>query len=339
MEILQRKYRVAEVYGDFWLNGTPISLNAHHGSVILLHFWDYTSLQSLRTLPYIQEWYRRYEGLGLVLLGVHTPMFPFARDPGTVQQAADRLGLHHPIVLDNDYFAWGRMGIRTRPTMILVDKNGFQAYRHEGEGMYQSMEHAIQSLLAEAGYHEEFPLIMEPLRDIDIPGAWCYKSTPEILVGYQHGCIGNVEGYTPEGVALFTDPGYYLEGRVYLNGYWKCNRDFLQLSNSELGEGGVSILYQARETYVIVKPEGEKNFQVFVTQDDLPISAENMGEDIRFDNDGQSFFLVTQPRLYQIVANQEFGEHRLRLTARSSGFALYGFSFASSVIANIVSEN
>lgn len=339
MEHFANPLRAPEIYGDFWFNSDPLSIGALRGYIILVDFWDYSCQSCLRTLPYIQEWNRRYQDLGLVTVGVHAPQFPFAKDPRNVSKAISKLGISYPVMMDNEFLSWSVFRTRMWPAKFLIDKNGFIRYRQEGEGFYQNFEHAIQSLLVEAGYRGDFPLVMEPIRDTDVQGALCYRVTPEILTGYQRGTVGNVEGYFPESVVEYQDPGIYVDGRVYLHGKWISGRNYLKLEETEGGEGCITLAYHAREVNAVIKPEGEKNFQVFVSQDDAFLMSENKGDDIRIDKEGRSFLLIVEPNLYNVVKNKEFGEHQLKLSSRSNGFALYSISFVSCVIPELVSNN
>src|SRR4051812_21150970 len=70
-----------------WFNtpgGRPLSLRALRGRVVLVDFWTYTCINCLRTLPSLTAWDRRYRDDGLVIVGVHTPEFPFERNAGNV---------------------------------------------------------------------------------------------------------------------------------------------------------------------------------------------------------------------------------------------------------------
>jgi thiol-disulfide isomerase/thioredoxin len=339
MQELPKQYHVPEIYGDFWFNSDPIPLQALRGSAILLNFWDYTCSSALRTLPYIHEWHKAYKDAGLVVIGVHTPMFPFARDPVLVRKAVERLNIQYPMVMDNEYLIWTAFRNRVWPTKYLVDKDGFIRIIHDGEGSYQNFEYSIRSLLSDAGYRAYLPAMTELHREMDRPGAVCYRVTPEIFAGFQRGSLGNVEGSTLESVSEFTDPGYYLEGRLYLQGNWLHARDYVKLSESDGREGSVSIAYKAKEVNVVVKPEGEKKFQVFVKQDENFLTEENRGEDIHIDGEGKSYFLVNEAKLYNIVKNAEYTESKLTLSCRSNGFALYSFSFVSSVVKEQVNSN
>ena len=71
-----------------WFNtpgGRPLSLESLRGKVVLVDFWTYTCINCLRTLPYLEAWDRRYRSDGLVIVGVHSPEFPFERDAGNVR--------------------------------------------------------------------------------------------------------------------------------------------------------------------------------------------------------------------------------------------------------------
>jgi thiol-disulfide isomerase/thioredoxin len=339
MDVLQQQIRVPEIYGDFWFNSEPIPLAALRGYVILIDFWDYACHKCLQTLPYLKEWHKRYSEKGLVTIGVHSPQFPFASDPINVRGAIDKLEIKYPVVMDNDFLIWGAFRAMTWPTKYLIDKHGFIRYVHPGEGSYQNFEHAIQSLVTEIGYQDDLPLIMEPVRESDRPGALCYRATPDILAGWQRGTIGNVEGYSPESTVHYDDPGIYIDGRLYLQGNWLNDRSYLKLNDPEGQEGYLVFSYQAKEISAVIKPEGEKNFQVFVQQNDLYLTAANKGDDIRIDEQGKSYMLVSDARLYSIVKNKEFGEHTVKLMTRSNGFALYAISFISCVISEMVSNN
>src|SRR5690606_3883399 len=88
-----------EFTGGEWLQGGPVAVRGS-GKVILVDFWDYTCVNCLRTLPYLTEWHRRYAEHGLVVVGVHTPEFSFAKNAEHVKRAIAHLALDYPVVLD-----------------------------------------------------------------------------------------------------------------------------------------------------------------------------------------------------------------------------------------------
>ena len=84
-------------------------------------------------------------------MGVHTPEFPFEHDAGNVQSAIHADGIRYPVVQDNDYGTWNAYGNQYWPAEYLIDARGHVRYVHFGEGDYAQDEHAIRTLLAEAG--------------------------------------------------------------------------------------------------------------------------------------------------------------------------------------------
>ncbi len=339
MQSIQQQFRTPEIYSDFWFNSEGVLLSALRGQVILIHFWDYTSQACLNTLPYIKEWHKRYADKNLVVVGVHTPEFPFSGDPFEVRKAVEKFRIKYPVVLDKGSKIWSSFHSRMWPTCFLIDKFGFVKYVQEGVGGYKDLEKAIQALITESGYRAELPEIMEPLRDVDRHGAVAFRPTPEILSGFQYRTLGNVEGFVAQCTTYFEDPRMYLEGRLYLHGNWFADREFLKVDDIENAGGSVTVLYRAKEVNAVMKPEGEKYFQVFIQQDEQFLNANNKGIDVRLDEEGRSFLLVTEARSYNLVKNENFGEHTLKLSSRSNGFALYSVSFESSVVPELISRN
>ena len=337
MDILQKQFRAPDLYGNFWINSDPVSIPSLQGYVALIEFWDYTSQAWIRGVPYITEWNRRYRDSGLGVIGVHTPRFPFGREPAAVRKAVEALGITYPVVMDNDFLVWGAYQAAAWPTKYLIDRHGFIRYLHAGEGSYQNFEQAIQSLLHEISYQSDAPPLMAPIRDTDRPGAYCFKATPEILTGWLRGTIGNVEGFEPESTIRYADPGVYVEGRLYLDGDWSTHRSHIRLCEQEGRSGSVTLRYQAKEVNVVLEPEGERNFQVFVRQDGKSLDQANSGTDIFSDDEGRSFLRVDGARLFSVVNNPEYGEHTLTLTSRSNGLSVYCISFVSCVIPEMIS--
>ncbi len=337
-ELLPRTNRASELFGDYWFNGDPIIVSAMQGSVIMLFFWDYAMAGSLRSLPYVQEWTRKYAPYGFVTAGVHTPRFAFARRPEDVEQALERLNVRFPVVMDNDGVIAARYGVRTWPMLVLIDRHGFIRVQTAGEGSYQSVERLLQGLLYETGIEEQLPLLMDPLREIDREGVLCYRATPEIHAGYLRGTLGNVEGYSPESVVAYKDPGLYVDGRFYAGGPWENGRDSLCFEPGN-GQGELIVDFQGVEVSGVFSSARRPGTEITVHQDELYLTAANKGEDVQVGRDGRSYLVVVEPRLYSIVRSQEYGEHLLRLTTGGGPFSVYSFSFTTSRIPELVSHN
>src|SRR3954469_10907092 len=129
----------------------PLSLADLRGKVVLVDFWTYTCINCLRTLPYLKALDARYRKDGLVIVGVHTPEFPFERDPNNVLRAIKQNGIRYPVAQDNKYATWDAYGNQYWPAEYFVDAKGRVRYTHFGEGDYAKKERVVRSLLAEAG--------------------------------------------------------------------------------------------------------------------------------------------------------------------------------------------
>lgn len=132
---------------DKWLNGGPLTMKGLRGKVVLVDFWTYTCINCVNTLPYIKEWHKKYERKGLVVVGVHTPEFPFERSTDNVKRAIERYGITYPVAQDNFYKTWNLYGNKYWPSVYLVDKQGEVVYHSFGEGRYKETEDEIQRLL------------------------------------------------------------------------------------------------------------------------------------------------------------------------------------------------
>ena len=44
-----------------WLNSPPLSNKALRGKVVLVNFWTYSCINSLRELPYMKAWAAKYK--------------------------------------------------------------------------------------------------------------------------------------------------------------------------------------------------------------------------------------------------------------------------------------
>src|SRR5512144_1188233 len=70
-----------------WLNSPPLTPTDLRGKVVLVDFWTYTCINWLRTLPYVRAWAEKYRDQRLVVIGVHSPEFPFEKNMNNVRWA------------------------------------------------------------------------------------------------------------------------------------------------------------------------------------------------------------------------------------------------------------
>src|SRR5512135_556341 len=85
-----------------WLNVAPLRMDKQTGRPVLVEFWDFCRVNSLRTLPYVRAWHERYAPAGLRVIGVHSPGFAPSVPLDAVRRAVKRLGVDHPVVVDSE---------------------------------------------------------------------------------------------------------------------------------------------------------------------------------------------------------------------------------------------
>jgi hypothetical protein len=156
-----------------WIN--PVAAEADETPrAVLIEFWDFCRANSIRTLPYMRAWHERYAAVGLRVIGVHTAGFEPSRDPHAVRQAAHRLEIPYPVVVDVEREIWALYGNLGWPARYLFNQRGMLAYYHYGEGAYAETEEAIQELV-------DVPRApLEPLKPEDAPGARLALQTDDV---------------------------------------------------------------------------------------------------------------------------------------------------------------
>ena len=152
---------------------------------LLVHFFDFAQLNSVRALDYVGEWRRRYRDHGLAVLEVHSPRLALTRPADAVEAAAVRLGIDWPVALDTDLRAFRDYGCLGWPSLFLWGKGGALRWYHLGEGEYAATEEAIREALTLGGDGSNggWPDTVGPLRPGDEPGAEVIAPSPEVFPG------------------------------------------------------------------------------------------------------------------------------------------------------------
>ncbi len=311
-----------------WINGSPEVLSNLKGKVVMIDFWEYTSINFIRTIPYMKEWYKRYSDKGLMIIGVHTPEFSFGEERENIVNAVREMGILYPVVMDNDYIFWYIFRNHAWPAKYIFDKNGILRYISYGERNYGNVETMIQKLLQEKDPKVDLPEIMEPIRNADKEGAICYRITPVTYLGYSRGIIGNADGFIKDDTANYKQPNKVLPDNFYLHGKWDARYDSVKFSGSP-GSGKLIMNYIAAEANLVIKPAGETNFKVYIYQDAKPVDIDDRGEDIKTESNGKTYILIDEARMYKITKNSNLKRHILTLEPGSDSFTAYVFSFVT----------
>src|SRR3954469_9439452 len=93
-----------------WVNVAMLRMDQQRGKAVLVEFWDFCRVNSLRTLPYLKAWHERYAEAGLRGVGVPTGAFGPSRDAELVREAVARLEIPWPVAIDTQLKVWAIYG-------------------------------------------------------------------------------------------------------------------------------------------------------------------------------------------------------------------------------------
>jgi len=297
-----------------WFNtpgGSPLSLSDLRGRVVLVDFWTYTCINCIRTLPYIEAWYRKYRSDGFTVVGVHTPEFPFEKEASNVERAVGDYGLTYPVAQDNDAATWAAYHNSYWPADYLIDAEGRVRLAHFGEGSYSETEQAIRALLAEAGQANlggrAHARTQRPER----------HATPESYLGAAR-AERFANGPILAGRQRFQQipPGQLAADQLAYEGQWRIGADA-----ATAGRGArLELDFAARRVFCVLgSPNGPRRMRVLL--DGRPISHALAGPDVH-----AGVATISEQRLYRLVDLPKPGRHVLTLRPES-GISGYAFTF------------
>jgi cytochrome c biogenesis protein CcdA/thiol-disulfide isomerase/thioredoxin len=306
-----------------WINSTPLTPASLRGKVVLVDFWTYSCINCLRTLPYIKSWYDKYKESGLVIIGVHTPEFPFEKDETNVRKAVRDLGILYPVAMDNDYRIWQSFDNQYWPADYLIDATGSVRYHHFGEGSYDESEQWIRSLLEEAN-HRSLPNTPTKIAAVgtEAPPDSDDVQSQETYIGYERAQnFASPGGLNRRTLQLYSAPASLDLNQWALIGTWK---DEEQMATLLSPTGSIVYRFHARDLHLVLGPTKDgKPVRFRVTLDGKALGA-NHG----MDTDAEGFGTVTENRLYQLVRQQDGVKDRtFRIDFLVPGVQAFSFTF------------
>jgi thiol-disulfide isomerase/thioredoxin len=306
-----------------WLNSPPLTTDELRGNVVLVDFWTYTCINWLRTLGYVRAWAEKYEDQGLVVVGVHTPEFPFEQDVENVREAAKDMTVEYPVALDSDYAVWRAFSNRYWPAVYIADAEGQIRHHQFGEGGYEECERVIQQLLREAGREGiSDDLVSIADEGFEAQADRANLESPETYLGYEQA----QRFASPVGVALDEPRAYVAPHPLQLNdwaltGDWTVQRRASVLNQAE---GRIAFRFHARDVHLVMGPRARDTSVPF----SVLVDGEPPGAARGLDVDEQGQGTVSQQRLYQLIRERgSIADRTFEITYVAPGVEAYAFTF------------
>lgn len=306
-----------------WLNSTPLTPEELRGKVVAVDFWTYTCINWLRTLPYLRAWAKKYQDHGLVVIGVHTPEFPFEHDLENVRRAVKEMQVDYPVAVDNDYAVWSAFNNHYWPALYLVDAQGRIRHHQFGEGDYEEAERVIQQLLTEAGDESVGEdLVTSDAAGPEVAADWNDLGSGENYVGY-----ARTDGFaSPEGVdvderQVYTVPERLSRNEWALAGEWTMERGFAALNAAN---GRIAYRFHARDLHLVMGPATPGSSVRFRVRLDGQAPGYAHGSDV----DAQGEGVASEQRLYQLIRQPgAIGDRTFEIEFLDPGVEAYAFTF------------
>ncbi|MEX1827017.1 thioredoxin family protein [Luteibacter sp. CQ10] len=282
-----------------WQNSKPLTMKSLRGKVVLIDFWTYSCINCLRTLPHVTRWYDQYKDKGLVVVGVHSPEFPFEKQEANVRDAIKQFGIHYPVAQDNDLETWDAWDNKYWPAEYLVDQRGNVIAHHYGEGNYMEMENAIRTLLGLPRLEDKGGT------DKDAPD-FRQLGSPEMYFGSDR----SQNNASPEGDRTgtrdFTAPSRLDLNRFALVGRWEIGRENASLIGPS---GEIRLHFKAKKVHMVASAND-------------PITIE-----VAVDGKPQAPVTVQKSMLYTLFDGDGYKDHVLTIKVPKANFHAFTFTF------------
>jgi len=305
-----------------WLGSDPLGAETLAGKVVLVNFWTYSCINSLRPLPYLRAWAGKYADRKLVVIGVHTPEFAFEHDIAKVARAIQTQQVNFPVVLDNDYEIWNAFANNAWPGFYLVDARGRMRQRVLGEGQYDRLERFIQQLLVETGARADDAIAEVRGEGVQAAPDWNTLRSPETYVGY-----GQAANFASRGGLREGAPARYEHARALrlnqwsLSGAWTSGEEY---ATADAAGAAIRFRCHARDLHMVLGRTPQSPPIPFR----VTIDGAAPGEDRGVDTDADGRGVLDEDRMYQLVRQARPVDDRIVQVEFSAGGArAYVFTF------------
>ena len=305
-----------------WLNSAPLTRRSLMGKVVVVDFWTYSCINSLRNIPHLRSWAEGYKAAGLVVVGVHTPEFGFEKDLRNIENAAREYQVSYPIAVDSDYRVWDAFNNEYWPADYVIDRGGTIRYHHFGEGDYEQTERVIQQLLRENGgdgTRDTGVRISAP--GVEAPPSGAIRS-PETYVGYRRAdSFASAEKLQPDRRASYTAPSHPALNQWGFAGSWTVGGEAAVLAEPR---GKIVFRFHSRDLHVVFGPSASGAPVRFTVTLDGKAPGADHGVDAAPDGSG----VVRKPRLYQLIRQTgPIHDRTFEIEFLDAGAQAYVFTF------------
>jgi len=281
-----------------WLNSEPLTLAGLKGGVVLVDFWAYSCINCQRATPHLTAWDDAYRDAGLTIVGVHAPEYAFEEVEANVVAGGERLGIHYPVALDNDFATWDAYVNAYWPAKYLIDADGEIRHIHYGEGGYEETEALIRELLVAANPD----VVLPPATEVPDESPVSAEQTPEIYFNVLRVNEYRGNGRYQEGTANYEFPSVQHENSFALDGEWTADEQGITAHESS----SIRLEYYGEHVYLNVGGSGT-----------LTVT----------DASGTRVITVSgEPNIYDLVERSSAGRGLVTVTL-SPGLEAYSFTF------------
>ena len=305
-----------------WLNSAPLNNKALRGKVVLVNFWTYSCINSLRELPYVRAWAAKYKDAGLVVIGVHAPEFGFEKNPANVKTAVSDLRVPFPVPIDSDHAIWSAFRNEYWPADYIIDAKGRIRYHHFGEGDYEKSERVIQALLKEngaAGLDESTVRIAA--QGAEAPPSKDVRS-PETYVGHAHAeNFASPERMARDSRRMYSTPAKLALNQWGLGGSWNIGAESGAL---DAAPGKVVFRFHSRDVHMVLGPAKNGRPVRFKVKLNGAAPGDDHGSDSAADGSGE----IREPRMYQLIRQKRpIEDVTFEIEFLDAGVEAFSFTF------------
>ena len=158
--------------GMEWLNTSkPLTKQDLQGKFVVLDFWTYCCINCIHILPELKKLEKAYPN-ELVVIGVHSAKFEAEKETKNIEEAILRYEIEHPVINDADHRIWDMFGVRSWPTVLMIDPEGNAIWGTGGEVEFATLDAVLKAGIpyyAQQGTLNRTPMKFDLLADQQDP--------------------------------------------------------------------------------------------------------------------------------------------------------------------------